>query len=74
MRATRAAVGQRRAVRDVASPVAADIVVVKADSGALLLWEAGPDGSLRWVTPSADEAKETAMRLLTRAEALARVH
>jgi hypothetical protein len=57
-----------------ASPVAADIVVVKADSGALLLWEAGPDGSLRWVTPSADEAKATAMRLLTRADALARVH
>ena len=55
-----------------ASPVAADIVVVKADSGALLLWEAEPDGSLRWVTPSADEAKETAMRLLTRADALAR--
>lgn len=57
-----------------ASPVAVDIVVVKADSGALLLWEAGPDGSLRWVAPSADEAKETAMRLLTRADALARVH
>jgi hypothetical protein len=57
-----------------ASPVAADIVVVKADSGTLLLWEAGPDGSLRWVTPSADEAKVTAMRLLTRADALARVH
>lgn len=57
-----------------ASPVAADIVVVRADSGALLLWEAEADGSLRWVTPSADEAKQTAMRLLTRADALARGH
>ena len=54
-----------------ASPVAADILVVKADSGTLLLWEAEPNGSLRWVTPSPDEAKETAMRLLTRADALA---
>jgi hypothetical protein len=58
----------------VASPVATDIVVVRADSGTLLLWEAGADGSLRWVTPSADEARQTAMRLLTRADALARVH
>jgi hypothetical protein len=53
------------------SAVAADIVVVKADSGVLLLWEAEPDGSLRWLTPSPDEARETAMRLLTRADALA---
>ena len=54
-----------------APPVAADIVMVRADSGTILLWEAQPDGSLRWVTPSADEAKETALRLLTRADALA---
>lgn len=53
------------------SMVAADLVVVKADSGALLLWEAQPDGSLRWVAPTPDEARETAMRLLTRADALA---
>jgi len=53
------------------SAVAADIVLVKGDSGALLLWEAQPDGSLRWVTPSPDEARETATRLLTRADALA---
>jgi hypothetical protein len=54
-----------------AASVAADLVVVRADSGTLLLWEAQPDGSLRWVTPSADEAKETMLRLLTRADALA---
>jgi hypothetical protein len=66
LRAGRAAPG--------ATSVAADLLVVKADSGALLLWEAEPNGSLRWVTPSPDEAKETAMRLLTRADALARVH
>jgi len=54
-----------------AHPTTADIVMVRADSGTILLWEAQPDGSLRWVTPSADEAKETATRLLTRADALA---
>jgi hypothetical protein len=54
-----------------APPVTADLVMVRADSGALLLWEAQPDGSLRWVTPSPDEARETALRLLTRADALA---
>lgn len=54
-----------------APPVTAEIVMLRADSGTILLWEAQPDGSLRWVTPSADEAKETALRLLTRADALA---
>ena len=54
-----------------APPVTADLVMVRADSGTVLLWEAQPDGSLRWVTPSADEAKETALRVLTRADALA---
>jgi hypothetical protein len=54
-----------------APPVTADLVMVRADSGTLLLWEAQPDGSVRWVTPSPDEARETALRLLTRADALA---
>jgi hypothetical protein len=52
------------------APSSAHLVAVRADSGAVLLWEAQPDGSLRWVTPSPDEMKETAMRLLHRADAL----
>jgi len=51
--------------------VTADLVMVRADCGTVLLWEAQPDGSLRWVAPSPDEARETAMRLLTQADALA---
>ena len=54
------------------SPVIADLVVVRADSGAFLLWEADDQGALRWVTPTADEAKAIATRLLTHPDALAR--
>jgi len=52
------------------SPTIADLVLVRADSGTLLLWEADDQGALRWVTPSADEAKAVATRLLTRPDAL----
>ena len=62
LRAGRAAEGD--------APVIADLVVVRADSGSLLLWEADEGGALRWVTPTPDEAKAIATRLLTRPEAL----
>jgi hypothetical protein len=54
-----------------ASPVIADLVLVRADSGALLLWEADDRGALRWVTPMANEARAVATRLLTRPDVLA---
>jgi hypothetical protein len=55
-------------------PLSVDIVMVRGDSGTVLLWEAQPDGSIRWVTPSPDEASRTALRLLTHADALTAAH
>jgi hypothetical protein len=62
LRAGRAAPGGTR--------MAADLVAVKADSGALLLWEVDGQGALRWVTPTSGETKAIATRLLTRKDAL----
>jgi hypothetical protein len=55
-------------------PLGVDIAMVRGDSGTLLLWEAQPDGSIRWVTPSADEASRTALRLLMHADSLTAAH
>ena len=52
------------------APVIADLVLVRADSGSLFLWEADEGGALRWVTPTPDAAKAIAARLLTRKDAL----
>jgi hypothetical protein len=61
-----------RAVREQSgAPVAAaEVVLVRAHSPGLLLWELGPGGSVQWLTPTAAEAAELAARLLTNGDAL----